>query len=1088
MNGSSSLIKYKQTTVYPILQASIKPPSVTISTIKTGLHAHQVTEHHASNISVANSSVARMVQVSHGSTQSSHRSTYATYHQVLTTLIEASTNVNTAHTDTKYETLLWSPRMTNNSSIPTLQTSTASGQALVATRDNFTAHFTLTVISVKKDTSIKQISLPLLTQTHSSSLAASKSESSNAVTVSSFSSISVLLTESSSSLNYELFSRTAISPTVSTDISAMNSTTMTSQMVIFNRTYRVASKTSVTPQNSLTGGGNSNLFSHREGSATTAVNHTLRTLPTKTATSTAWSSSSSSLSSTSTLSYTTVVIDKSSFQTTSRSVTGRRTSDNQDRQTVNILIQRSSSIMFDSTVSLKPASLIRMSSRSSKLLFSQSISLGSNTLESMLEDRSNSEIHVTIATTDEPVEVSKTKTTRDDFTSGMRFRTTMVLGSLTKTILPSSHSKRSDASFSVTSMVAQTSTFLRPNGESGSLDVSSLPGSESLQTYPRTVALSMPATTSTPKPELSTSYNMSTWLETIILTQTSKMSTDFSGISVSNITTGTSTFSTSIKEATVQINSSDMRTTDSILDSSLDTFAFGTNSNMKSAVLQTSDGVSTYPLTQSLTAELLFSIKGSSTSTSLTTSTAGSGSRLQFQTLAHSSSSLPFSVSPGVSVLTTQKPPRVVSVTMQDKSSTHASIITVPSPSTDGTLSSATGLLSISNIKEQRPSSVLSSTLSTLTDTLPWKTSTPQITYDDSKGSTTETFSRANASLYSIHSSLRLVSTSGTTKSMVSNSSLNTNQLSTTALLHSTHVFTSKSVNRTQGLRLTSVPSSLRSRPVGYVTRTRDTTSASASLRNNITDEITVESSVFAASSHATIPTEQPFGSVSTNTLSSSPIWTSSKTKETLDSIQIQSSPSQETSSFTSRTSPNISPDTTEHFATATTALVATVGVPTPTELPTASPKQFDVSIVLRMTWKPNYEFSYTLEFQVLASKIKTLVTAVLKIIDGFLSLIVLRFWKGSVGVDFVVFVNKNAEVSENTLEGTIIEANNTGALDLPLTSIQVQERETTTIPPSTQSTNKDKSIERWVIILIVAGILVFLMLLIISCLLVSEL
>lgn len=1029
-----------------------------------------------------------MVQVSHGSTQGSDGSTYATYHQVLTTLIEASTIVNTAHTDTKNETLLWSLRMTNNhSSITTLQTSTATGQALVASRDNFTAHFALTVISTKKDTSIQQIGLPLSKQTHS--LLAT---SSNAVTVSSFSSVSALLTKSSSSLNYELFSRTAVSPNVSTDISAMNSITMTSEMVIFNSTYRVTPKTSITPQNSVTVGGNSNLFSNREGSATTAVNHTVRTLPTKTATSTAWSSPSSSLSSTSTLSYTTVVIDKSSFQTTSRSVTGRRTSDNQDGQTVNISVQRSSSIMFDSTVSLKPASLIRTSSHSSKLVFNQSTSLGSNTLESMLEDRSSSEMHVTIATTDEPVGVSKTKTTGDNFTSGMRFRTTMTLGSLTKTILPSFHTKGSEESFSMTSMVAQTSTFLRPTRESGSFDVSSLPGfakgSESLQTYPRTVALSMPATTSTPNPDLNTSYNMSTWLETITLAQTSKMSTEFSGISVSNTTTGTSTFSTSIKEAKVQINSSDMRTTDSILESSLDTFASTTNTNMKSAMFQTSNGVSTYPITQSLTAESLFSIKGSSTSTLLTASTAGSGSRLQFQTLAHSSSSLPFSVSPGVSVLTTQKPPRVVSVTMQDKSSTSASIITVPSPSTDGTLSSAAGLLSISNIKEQRTSSVLSSTLSTLTDTLPWKTSTPQITYDDSKASAIETFSRANASLYSTHNSLQLVSTSTTMKRMVSNSSLNTNQLSTTALLHSTRVLTSKYVNRTQGLQLTS----LRSRPVGQVTHTRDTSttlaSTSASLRDNITDETTVESSVFAASSHATIPTEQPFGSVSTNTLSSSPIWTSSKTKETLDSIQIQSSPSQETSSFTSRTTSSISPDTTEHFATATTALVATVGVPTPTELPTASPKQFDVSIVLGMTWKPNYEFSFTLEFQALASKIKTLVTAVLKTVHGFLSLIVLRFWKGSVGVDFVVFVNKNAEVSENTLERTIIEANTTGALDLPLTSIQVQERETTTIPPSTQSTNEDKSIERWVIILIVAGILVFLMLLIISCLLVSEL
>jgi len=50
----------------------------------------------------------------------------------------------------------------------------------------------------------------------------------------------------------------------------------------------------------------------------------------------------------------------------------------------------------------------------------------------------------------------------------------------------------------------------------------------------------------------------------------------------------------------------------------------------------------------------------------------------------------------------------------------------------------------------------------------------------------------------------------------------------------------------------------------------------------------------------------------------------------------------------------------------------------------------------------------------------------------------------------------------------------------LPLTSIQVQERETT------QSTKEDKSIERWIIILIVAGILVFLMSLIICSLLVK--
>ena len=143
------------------------------------------------------------------------------------------------------------------------------------------------------------------------------------------------------------------------------------------------------------------------------------------------------------------------------------------------------------------------------------------------------------------------------------------------------------------------------------------------------------------------------------------------------------------------------------------------------------------------------------------------------------------------------------------------------------------------------------------------------------------------------------------------------------------------------------------------------------------------------------------------------------------------------------------------------------------------------------MTWKSHYEFSYTPEFQAVASKIKTEVTTVLITLDGFLSLNVLRFWKGSVGVDLVVFVKKSAEVSEDILERTFIDANNSGALDLPLTNIQVQEREmptSATTLATTLSTKEDKSIERWIIILIVAGILVFFMSLIICSLLVSKL
>ena len=1221
-----------------------------------------------------------MVQVSYGSTQGSHWSTYTTYQQEPTSLIEASTNVNAAlHTDQKAETRLWSVSMTNNySSITTLQRSTASTEeALVATRDNSIAHFTLTAISEKKDHSMQQISLPLSKQT-CSLLATSK------------------LLRSSSSLGKEPFTRTASLLTSGSDISVMTSTTTTSGMVISNSTYELAAKISKKPQNSLTVGSNSTLFSHREDSGTTIFNHTVITLLNKNVATKAWSSSSLSLSPITTLSR------DSSLYTKSHNTSGRSASEYQDRQTVNISVQGSSGIIFDSTVSLR--------SHSAKSVLSQSTFRASNTLVSKEEYRWSSEMHVIIAKTDVPGEGSGTQTAGHSFTNGMSLQTTMTLGSLTKTIHPSFHTKGSKESFSVTPMAGKISAFLLPSSGNGLFYVSSLPsfskGTESLLTYPRTVASSMSAMTSTAKAELNTSYNMASATETLILAHTLKLSNNFSRMSLptsrrntttyfplsitslthtintpgvlsvihsqrssvesfstigsllppssftptitqsvtktsliskiyqttdvlsqvnvtlpssSNITTTgsslpdilnktsvlevipssyvplttdvfskvhattmntsvitsfqtftpksilaeaktsrklfpssnalgniltsiyqtekitsgsptlsmgspsrvikdsasessvkdaskkltriqhlsatrTPAFSSLIKDATVRINTSNIRTVRSNFDSSLDTFASGTISIIKSTMLQTSHGVSTSPFTPSLTDESFFSVKASNASTLL--STSGSGNRLQSPTLAYSYSSLPrFIVSTGASetsvlVLTTQKPSKGVSVTMQDKSSTIASVITVSSPSTEENFSSASGLPLTSNTKQQRTYSVLSSSLTSPVGTLPWKTSTVQNTYVyvDSKASRNQTLSRAKVSLYSSHSSLQLVSTS---EIMLSNSLRTTHQLSTTALPQSTHVLTSKSVNLTQGL--TFAPSS---KLVGYVSQTRATsttlTKTSASSRDgDITEVNTVESSALATSSHAIKPTVLPFESVSTNTLPVNSIWTSfSKTKETLDSIQTQSSPSQETSPFTKRTTSSIGPDTTKTFETATTALEATVSVSTQTGPPPVSPKQFDVSMVLQMIWESHYEYSYTPEFQALASKIKTQVTTVLITLDGFLSLNVIRFWKSSVGVDFVVFLKKGAEVSEDTIERTVIEANDTGVLDLPLTSIQVQERETTitTTLPATQSTNEDRSIERWVIILIVAGILVFLMTLIICCLVVSKL
>ena len=268
-------------------------------------------------------------------------------------------------------------------------------------------------------------------------------------------------------------------------------------------------------------------------------------------------------------------------------------------------------------------------------------------------------------------------------------------------------------------------------------------------------------------------------------------------------------------------------------------------------------------------------------------------------------------------------------------------------------------------------------------------------------------------------------------------------------------------------------------------------TLVTSSWSNEITEVSTVASPVFETSSPAIrSTTDRSFGSISTSAFHSySSLTLASKSKVTLDIIPTQTSISPHVTLPFIGTISSISLDTTEAFKTPTITPVTTVSVLIQSAVPPPeSPNQFEGRMVLQMTWLPQYEFSYTPEFQALQTTITGKLTTALQTLDGFLSVQVLRLWQSSVGVDFIVFARKTAQVNETVVENQLIEANNTGVLDLPLTSVQVKERETTTAPslPTTSSTNEDKSIERWVIVLIVAAILVFLLVLIICVLVVS--
>ncbi|XP_022780078.1 mucin-5AC-like [Stylophora pistillata] len=243
-----------------------------------------------------------------------------------------------------------------------------------------------------------------------------------------------------------------------------------------------------------------------------------------------------------------------------------------------------------------------------------------------------------------------------------------------------------------------------------------------------------------------------------------------------------------------------------------------------------------------------------------------------------------------------------------------------------------------------------------------------------------------------------------------------------------------------------------------------------------------------ATSLHSIESTESLESVISVMTLAghSSLTFSPKITVVTLENTQTQASTEPQTALKVTRQSSQIFVDATT-VGTATPVLVTSSSASTQTEPPLEIPSQFEGRMILGMPWKPQYE--YPPGSQTLATTITEKLTKALNDLEGFISVQVLRLWKSSVGVDFVVYVNKQASVDESVVERKLIEANSTGVLDLPLTSLQFKVKDTPTTQnlPTTSSTTEEKSIELWVIILIVAIILVFLLLIII-CIIVAKL
>ena len=286
------------------------------------------------------------------------------------------------------------------------------------------------------------------------------------------------------------------------------------------------------------------------------------------------------------------------------------------------------------------------------------------------------------------------------------------------------------------------------------------------------------------------------------------------------------------------------------------------------------------------------------------------------------------------------------------------------------------------------------------------------------------------------------------------------------------------SVSESSSLPKSSSFTIVTSTPLPFIILSRHIISISTSLSSQTRKESTVTVvSIFPSKSHTTATTahDELVRSASTKQ------WTFSSNHEGAPTTK-PTLTSTESSSLLSTVRSSIITLLISFSPTPTSSALVAVQTRPPTE----NPRQFEGSMILQMPWNPQYQNTYTPEFQALASQITRELTKALRTLENFLSVQVLRLWKGSVGIDFVVFMRQSVQLNETTVKKTLIEANSTGVLDLPMTSLQVNERSVTTTS-SSAPTSESKSLERWEIVLVVSGIVVFLLLLIVCILAVSD-
>jgi hypothetical protein len=139
------------------------------------------------------------------------------------------------------------------------------------------------------------------------------------------------------------------------------------------------------------------------------------------------------------------------------------------------------------------------------------------------------------------------------------------------------------------------------------------------------------------------------------------------------------------------------------------------------------------------------------------------------------------------------------------------------------------------------------------------------------------------------------------------------------------------------------------------------------------------------------------------------------------------------------------------------------------------------VTASIDRAWNDNYDIPYTKEYKYLKKTLEYVLQEELKNLEGFKNVQIMKFFKGSVKFEFRVYFDQSSPVNDDSLTNKIESADTEALGKIAVLKVETDE-DRTRKPP-----NESKPfLQLWMIVVIVAGVVVFIYTIVLIVLMVS--